>query len=305
MKFNKYWLIAKRLQTEQLQRLNLSQLDFSEKSLFNLDLGRRGSTFFLGYYSEEGIRLALQKYGVYKKLKQRGFEDVVTFVDTSDPYRHKITLYHHQQHQNNIIVELVLRKDFFSIKMPFAHTVAEKTYLGLTIDWLCVQNLLGSFSEDRQQLPGQKYPGLGFSSVVVELLMLICWRLNLAGLINIPEFYHNAVFYSKIFYYLDPLDQAKFLALQKTFKKFKLSTISWGIDWGCVRDLQTNQPFTWFVKQQIVPLEKDLKCLFKSKEYQDCVHQAVPSFRFAFDEDLYNKMKKINSAKKSEEEHEN
>jgi len=294
MKFNKYWLIAKRLQTEQLQRLNLSELDLFEKSMFNLDLGRRGSTFFLGYYSEEGIKLALNKYGVYKKLKQRGFHNVVTNVDTSDPYRHKITLYHNQQHQNNIIIELVLRKDFYTIKMPFTCPLNGKTYLGLTIDWLCVQNLLGSFDEQRPQLPGQKFPGLGFSSIVVELLMIICWRLNLAGLINIPEFYHNAVFYSKIFYYLDPLDQARFLALTRTFQNIPLDKVSWGIDWGCVSEGYSDQPFTWFVKQQIVPLEKDLKQMFRSKDYLDYVTEKSKLFEYSFNEKRYQEMRKKN-----------
>jgi hypothetical protein len=300
MKFNKFWLIAKRLQTEQLQRLNLSELDFFEKSMFNLDLGRRGSTFLLGYYSEEGIKLALHKYGVYKKLQQHGFYNVVTPIDTSDPYRHKITIYHNQQKQDNIIIELVLRKDFFTIKMPYPCPFNGKTYLGLTIDWLCVQNLLGSFDEDRPQLPGQKYPGLGFSAVVVELLMIICWRLNLAALINIPEFYHNAVFYSKIFYYLDPLDQAKYLALNRALGKYPLDKISWAIDWGCVTELSEGQPFSWFVKQQIVPLEKDLKQIYKSREYQDFVSTRAKSFRFVLDEKKYEEIKNKNWIKISE-----
>jgi hypothetical protein len=298
MKFNKYWLIAKRLQTEQLQRLNLSDLDFSEKSMFQLDLGRRGSTFFLGYYSEEGIKLALQKYGVFRKLKQRGFQNILTIVDTSDPYRHKITIYEKQQDQNNIIIELVLRKDFFTIHMPYTDPLNGKTYLGLTIDWLCVQNLRGAFDKNRPRLPGQRYPGLGFSSVVVELLMIICWRLNLSGLINVPEFYHNAVFYSKIFYYLNPEDQAKYFALRKAFKEYPVDKISWGIDWGCVTDVSLQQPFTWFVKPQVVPLEKNLKEMFKSRQYLTHVADQAKSYRFTFDEEKYKEIRNKNFSEK-------
>jgi hypothetical protein len=178
--------------------------------------------------------------------------------------------------------------------MPYPCPLNGKTYLGLTIDWLCVQNLLGSFSKDRPQLPGQKYPGLGFSSIVVELLMIICWRLNLAGLINIPEFYHNAVFYSKIFHYLDPLDQAKFLALNRTFSKYPLDKVSWAIDWGCVTDLNENQPFTWFVKRQVVPLEKDIKQMYQSKDYRDFVNSKANSYRYILDENKYEEMKNKN-----------
>ena len=82
---NKYWRIARRLQTEQLQRSRPEKYDFSEKDLFQLDIGKRGSSFFLGFYSEEGIKLALNKYGVYQLLAGRGFSDIYTEVDISDP----------------------------------------------------------------------------------------------------------------------------------------------------------------------------------------------------------------------------
>jgi hypothetical protein len=285
--FNKFWRIAKRIQTEQLHQTEISDIDFSEKDLFQLNIGKRGSTLFLGYYSKEGINLAFHKYGIYKELAKKGFEDIVTDIDTSDPYKHKISLYHKIKNKDNLIIELVVRKIYFSQNMPWKCQVNGRSYEGLAIDWLLIQNILGTFNQRRPRLPGQKYPGLGFSPIVLELLLIICWRLNLVGLINVPDHYHNAYLYSRAFYYLDPDDQAIFLALKNKFDKYSLDKISWGIDWGCVIDLNCNQPFQWIAKKQIIPLEKELKSTFHSKRYREYIRDKEGTYNFAFDEKKY------------------
>ena len=73
---SKYWWIAKRLQNEQLQRTQSEKYEFSDRDLFELDIGKRGSSFFLGFYSEEGLKLALNKYGVYDLLKKTSYASV-------------------------------------------------------------------------------------------------------------------------------------------------------------------------------------------------------------------------------------
>jgi hypothetical protein len=285
--YNKYWRIAKRIHTEQLHKGEFSDLDFSENDLFHLDIGKRGTALFLGYYSKEGLDLAFHKYGVYKKLSKKGFNNVVIELDTKDAYKHKIAFYHEKKHKDNLIIELVVRKTFFKVELPWQSELNGKSYAALAIDWLLIQNIFADFTEHRPRLPGQKFPGLGFSHIVLELLLIICWRLNLSGLINVPEHYHNAYLYSKAFYYLDPDNQARFQALKKTFKKYPLDKMSWGIDWGCVNDLNYNEPFTWIAEEQIIPLEKELKSVFYSKRYREYVLHNEDNYKFSFDEKKY------------------
>jgi hypothetical protein len=298
--YNKYWRIARKLQTEQLQKPDIKQLDFSEKNLFHLNIGERGSTFFLGYYSKEGLRIAFDKYGVYKKLARRGFEKIITDIDTSDPYKHKIAMYNKEKKKENLVLELVVRKHYLSPHMPFESRINNKSFLGLAIDWLLIQNILGSFTDKRPRLPGQKYPGLGFSHIVLELILITCWRLNLAAVVNVPEHYHNAFLYSRAFYYLDPVLQAKFAALKKQFKKYPLDKISWGIDWGCVIDLSSNKSFEWLTAKQVVPLDRELKELLQGRSYRDFVNQHMKDYEFKFDDDKYIECKRKSSNKKME-----
>jgi hypothetical protein len=301
MKFyNKYWRIAHSLQTEQLQRQASDSLSFSEQDLFSTDPGHRGGSLLLGYYSEAGIKLALEKYGIYAKLSHLGLSSPITVMDTSDPYKHRLAIYDGKRIPERLVSEVVLRKQQIKINMPYHTRLNGRAFNGLAIDWMCMQNPYKTFNENRPRLPGQRFPGLGMSAVVVELLMIISWRLKLAGLINIPEHYHNALFYSKIFYYLDPDIQAKFLAIKKQFRDYSLFKISWGIDWGCVIDLNLQKPFEWITSNQLVPLDKELKNHFYGKRYREYVREKKREFRFSFDEELYQKCKLRYSNQKME-----
>jgi hypothetical protein len=289
---HKFWRIARHLNKTNLHQPVITSLDLSEEDLFNLDIGKRGGDFYLGYYSREGVKLALEKYGFYAELKNRGFEKNITVVDTSDLYKHKISVFNEKKSQQNLLIELVLRKSFFKLNLPFQNKHNNKCFQCLTIDWLSMQNPKAEFTPRRPRLPGQKHPGLRMSIIAVELLMITCWRLKLSGLVNFPSHYHNAFLYSKIFYYLDPAAQAKFLALKKAFKSYPLDKLSWGIDWGCVQDLNTNETFTWMVSEQILPVDERLKKLFAGKKYKKCVNEKMKGFKFAFDEAKYQEIKK-------------
>jgi hypothetical protein len=299
--FNKYWWIAKRLNTNQLQRKTSDELSFSESDLFNTDISQRGGDFFLGYYSPDGINLALKKYGVFSLLKSRGFKNIVTKIDTSDIYKHKLSIYFEHRDAEHLLIEVVLRKEFITIKMPFENALQNKKFEALTIDWLCMQNPLSKFDSKRPRLPGQKYPGLGFSNVAVELLMNMNWRLNLSGLINTPEHYHNAKFYSKIFRYVNPDTQAKFLALVRDLKNIPVEKVTWAIEWGCVYENSSDQPFVWIVDKQIVPMDVRLKKIILGKEYNNYVNKQKKTYKFEFNEALFEQRK----SKKSKREMEN
>ena len=288
----KFWRIAKHLQTEQLQRTRADDIGFSETDLFNLDIGKRGGELFLGFYSREGIKLALEKYGVYRILEQKGFTELKTDIDTSDPYKHRITIYRGAKYQRNLIIELVLRKHFINMNLPFNCSVNGRHYMNLAIDWLRIQNIDAEFTGSKPPLPGQLYPGLGLSWAVLELLLIVCWRLNLSGLINVPDHYHNACIYSRVFAYINPDVQAQLEVLKKSFRHLPLAKISWGVEWGCVFNVNLNQTFKWVINQQILPVDNELKNIFSGRAYKEYVNERMANYNFVFDESKYIQCKK-------------
>ncbi len=288
----RYQRIAKLLTTAELQAPNSSEALLSEKDLFELNIGARSDGLFLGFYSKKGIINAFRRYSIIKSLNALGFNDLIFEINTNDPYIHRLVIYDGKKASNRLLIEAVLRRQTIEIQMPFQTGLNGRQYETLAIEWLCMQNPKKSFTKKRPQLPGQLFPGLGMASKAVEILLITAWRLHLAGLLNTPDHFHNAYLYSRIFYYLNPDHQAWFEALKRDLKNYPLHVISWAIEWNLVIDKKRSKPLEWIAGQQIVPLNRDLKNLFTSKEYRHYVQQKSKTFQFSLDYEKYKQIAK-------------
>jgi hypothetical protein len=292
-----YWSIARRLTTAQLQKEKDGGYYLDEADLFNVNIGNRGNSFFLGYYSKEGLDLVFDKYDVYHDLRKKGFAKPFLDLDTSDAFVHKLAIYDAKKSPDHLLMEVVLRRQLTPIDMPFYSPLNGQKYETLAIEWMCLQNPRKKFSKERPRLPGQAYPGLGLASKAVELLMITAWRLNLAGLLNTPQHYHNAVLYSRIFYYIEPQYQAMLKAMQRDLKRFPLYMIAWAIEWGAVRHVDSGKILQWPAVKQMVPLNAKLKELFTSKGYRSFVREEAKNYHFELDENKYKLMKEKHKEK--------
>ena len=176
--------------------------------------------------------------------------------------------------------------------MPFEHELNGKKFETLSIEWMAMQNPKKQFSKQRPRLPGQQYPGLGLASKAIELLMILAWRLKLCGLLNSPENYHNAYLYSRIFFYLNPENQARLLALKRDTQKYPLADVAWALEWGLIKDLNSAKPLQWPAGKQIVPLNGELKSLFNSRLYRQYVKEHLKNFRYELDYKKYKERKR-------------
>lgn len=288
----KYWNIAKRLSLAELQKPDAGRETLFEDDLFNINIGGRGNDLFLGFYSRAGLELVFEKYGIFEAFKEKGFKSPVLHIDTSDPYVHKIMVHCGARKPENMLSELVLKKEIISIKMPFEHELNDKKFETLSIEWMAMQNPKKQFSIQRPRLPGQQYPGLGLASKAIELLMILAWRLKLCGLLNSPENYHNAYLYSRIFFYLNPENQARLLALKRDTQKYPLADVAWALEWGLIKDLNSAKSLQWPAGKQIVPLNGELKSLFNSRLYRQYVKEHLKNFRYELDYKKYKERKR-------------
>ncbi len=280
--------ISRRLTTHQLRRLQEKDVALNYDELYKSGLSKTGSPYFLGYYSPSGIKYALEQYGFYEELHNRGFKNLKLSINTNDPYKQRIAIYTEEKKPSKLLGELVVKRRHTTVYTPFPSRIHGRTFEMIGVEWLCMQNPAGDFTPDKPRLPGQKYPGLGMGEIVMEILVIMCGRLRTAGLHNVPEHFHNAQMYTPQFKYIDPVYAGKRQAIVRDLlNKYSLPEISWAIDLKCVSE--NDNPFEWFVSEQVIPLDRDLKEYFESKEYNNYMEETAKQFQYRLDESCWEK----------------
>jgi hypothetical protein len=270
--------IAHKLTESQLRQLKGAESQISDKDL--IGSSAHSSVYFLGYYSKSGLELAMQHYGIFDALKERGYQNPVLKLETDDPYRQRMAVFDETTPETPVLlIDVVLRQYALPIALDDS---TEEEFEVLYIEWLTLQHPKASFSKEKPQLPGQQYPGLGGGKIALELLTMICHRIGLDGIINVPEYFHNAQLYSRHFSYLDPLLEGKRRAITRDLlSQHSLAEASWGIDLECVQE--NGLPFNWFTGPQILPLNRKLIKFFESSEYLDSVLAAQKKHHYELD----------------------
>lgn len=278
-KFKKLQKISKRLTTHQLRKLPERDIALDMTDLYSRDLSDRASPYFLGYYSPDGIRYALESYGFFKILREKGYDNIQLTINTRDPYKQRVTVHYETKDPEHLLVELVVKKKHITIYPPFPSQIYGRNFEVIAVEWLRMQNPKGQFTSDKPQLPGQKYPGLGLGYITMEILVIMCGRLRTAGLVNRPDHFHNAQIYSTQFHYVEPVHEAKRQAIVRDlFPNYSLPEISWAIDLQCVTE--NDKEFQWEGTDQIIPIDRDLKEYFSGKSYKQYVIELKKQYHY-------------------------
>ncbi len=236
---------------------------------------------WLGFYTEEGLEVALEKYGFFRDLERLGFSDFRIETHTDELDEHLFRLWSTDPKLEDPIIELVVRRDFLRPQSELADRIAETHLPVLTVDWLLLQNPARSFTPDRPPLPGQRHPGLGVGAQVLEVLRNICKRLNLAAIVTVPSYFHNAFFYSTEFRHFDPHWQGAFLGLCRDLMPTvhnSVTHLSWALHWEMVANGDDPaEPFGWFQQLMVNPLSRPLRQYFQDRSYQSSVQKSLQS----------------------------
>jgi hypothetical protein len=247
---------------------------------------------FLNFYSEDGIKTALEQYGIFKDLNKRGFHDFIIKINARDPYRHTLKAFFEKEDNDHLLGELIVRKKFFTSRPIFPSDIAGQKFSMIVIEWLTLQDPTAKFTSKRPPLPGQIHPGLRMGRQIVGIFVNMSLRLKTDGLLNIPEHYHNAVFYSKHFKYFNPYTEGQFLAMQRDFRMTGLFKAAWAIELNCVFEKNTGKDWKWFLDEQVLFVSKKLEKYFQSIEYIERVDETKNSHEFEIDEDKFNRLMK-------------
>lgn len=234
----------------------------------------RGTNRFLGHFSIRGIELGLKVFGVNEILDKAGLKAGHVILNTGEPFLHRISLEHDLNRRKVISAEINIRR------APITLPDTRKTPTDcLIVEWFLLQNPLKPFSRNHPQLPGQDYPGLGISALVFEMLYWSARRLQIDGVMFIPNYLHTGVFYGRQCGFLDPVRQGELSTIVNTLlAKNTLAKTSWACAEGQLLYQVTNKPYLWNPAPMVLPVSRKMKDWFFSASYTTRMHQTRNDF---------------------------
>lgn len=248
---------------------------------------KTGSVLWLGRFSASEIDAALERVGILADLRRRGLDDFQVIIEPLVEFGQDLKIYCHSPKPNALLAEARLREVVFQPAERMQESFSRRKSRMLAIEWLMMQNPFAQFTAEKPRLPGQHHPGLGQARRVLKLLQMYCRWQQLAGLLNYPEYYHNAWLYRSYFQFYDPKQQAIIDRLHRDCGSLNLAQRSWAIDWGCVRFADTGDRFEWLAQVQLCPMKQDIDDYFNSGWYTETHRKWVDKFRFELDADSF------------------
>jgi hypothetical protein len=248
--------------------------------------GKKSSALWLGRYAEDEVRRLLEKFGILPALGAKGFSEIFIGIEPIDRFLQALKIFSAKPAAENLLAEFRLREVSFSHSC-FANAAPLNV---LKIEWLMLQNPHADFSAERPRLPGQRHPGLGLSKHVLQFLIHLTKTQQLAGILNFPEFFHNAYFYFEHFYFCDPRLKGLVLALRRDLNELSLAELSWAVYLGCVIDANTGKTYDWQAEALVLPLDEKMKKYFGSPEYEQNVYRTLAESRFVLNREKFEKV---------------
>ena len=261
--------VASELDPRELQQESDSDDEFriTEADITGALFGPPTADRLLDFYTQHGVELAFERYGLFESLRARGFENPTLTIDAADRSHQVLRVYGARRASPEVmLVELVVRRKW--IPDPAA---PKKRIEVLSVEWLMMQDPTRDFTLSRMPLPGQAHPGLGVSAEMRQMLVQVVLRLNLHGWVNRPAYYHTALGVTGA-RFLDPKEEGQFRALQIRLG-LPFDDASWAIDEGRVR-WGDGRPVEWRPGLRVLAVSEPLKEWFSGPEYLEAVEQA-------------------------------
>ncbi len=228
-------------------------------------------------FNEQEIMDILTRLNIIKKLEKSGFANILLEIDLRSYLDQRIYVYYDNKDRDHILIEIRMTNGdgYRQIK----HAVNRREYCFLLIEWLVMQNPRISLWKKGRRFPGQDFPGLPLGYALIDFFQIIAKKLELDGLLCFPEFFHNAYFYSRYFYFADHDKQAEFLSVLRDLCVFDIDLISNMIESNLVEG-KDKEIYEWVSKEMVMPVDDSLCGYFASERYIKMVQESMKGYRF-------------------------
>jgi len=262
-----------------------SRFLIEEEEIFSDLAEKKGSSLFLGKYTENVVLEILERNGFFKKIKRKDLWPLNYELDSSDfPPLQKLLVFYKTRKPENVIMDLRIKERTFRFKDKLASSISNAEFSFLILDWLTVQNPLHRFSRERPPLPGQLHPGLNLGKRTVDIFADLGKLNHNDGLMAFPAFFHIALVFFPRCRFINPEKMGEVLSIWKAFGKVGFSKLAWIVHLGCLRK-DDGIVYKWDSEEQVYPMCKELRKYFHSKIYKQKVKEAMKRHSYKVDWD--------------------
>jgi hypothetical protein len=254
-----------------------------EDDIFSDLTDKKGSSLFLGKYTENVVLQILDRNGFFKRVQKKGLWPLDYDLDSSAfPPLQKLLVFYKTKKPENVIMDLRIKEGVFRFKNDLSTTISNSKFSFLILDWLTVQNPLFRFSREKPPLPGQTYPGLNLGRGTVDIFADLGKLNHNNGLMAFPAFFHIALVFFPRCRFINPQKMGEVLAIWKTYRKMEFSKLAWVVYLECLkRDDRT--AYKWDSEEMVYPMCKEMKKYFHSRTYKREVKEAMKKHTYTVD----------------------
>jgi hypothetical protein len=265
-----------------------SESPLAEEEIFDTLEEKKGTSLFLGRYSLNEVAAVLNKKSFFKEAQKRKLWPLDFDLDSSEFPLQRLQIFYLEKKPENMVVDLKIKEGAFYPKKKTALYFPRSEYRFLILDWLTLQNPLLDFSLEKSPLPGQKHPGLNLGKKVLDTFVYLARLRRKDGLLAFPNYFHNALLFSRYFHFLNPEKLGEVLAIRASFPDVSFKKLAWIVHLDCMKD-KNGRRYEWKAEEQIFPLDKALNDYFDSKSYKKKVEKSREELSFEIDWDCYKK----------------
>ncbi len=258
------------------KRIDLSQLDPIE---LNEDLGGGplvrspdGEVRIFGKYAETEITELMDWSGIFEGIKDKGYDNMRIELQYLSDMDQRIFI----KERDEVLVHIRLKLSHFRFRL---HPGAPQKKL-LYIDWLMTRHPRSRHVRPDRLFPGQDLPGLGIFAQIQDFITNLTLGVGARGAFNIPEYFHDALLFHRVFSFYDPAREVVFRALIRDLRKHGAREISRGLSEGRVINAE-NQVVRWTPGEMISAIDPELEELLWTPDYHTKVVRGLKRHRFS------------------------
>jgi hypothetical protein len=223
------------------------------------------------------MELVLEQYGLASELRKKNVGEVSV---TLGRLEHKYDVLRVKCSKSpHSLIELVAHVAPLSPQVQKLVNTGDRLFMH--VKWLRMQNTLIETPADKLLLPGQSFPSLGLGREMMVLIMLMCVRLNLDGVLELPERLHNAALYFRRFRFIDPEMQGILTAILRDTLDRTLGDLAWGMEAGLLTHVESGKPFRWIPREQVLVRAGPVLEFLESEEYRTRARDAMERNHFS------------------------